>query len=460
MSNVGEKRKKPSTESETIDVDTLTFRDCLKNVPHLVLTDSIERDKIYLKNLFDEYTFMFTQVCQSYDDLVVPYEPKINKEWVFYTPLKSEDSRLKNIAGFAEIEYIYIDEDADEDDVMRDSLSNLRALFHSYAWLMYKAGVQKLVSLELGEDEEYCWNLLRRLNPLTRDNMDIQFYDRHIEDMLNYTLENAMRLLGIYNDALNFKYAIHCTAGFGRTGSVMLLLLVYHKHLNGEIDIDDVSIYDAIVGLRDEFKMFYCEKSEKEMFDTQFGNGTCLLFAKRLNTIIAAIKTLNLQEIYDKSKDKTPLTDEIFLLNVEYASVRELMDPDYHDTSTYISKHTIHYPPIISHDYMKGGGNSKRSTASKSSVKLNKLKRLVFGPPKKWSLQTKVDVDLLTTTESVLRIKRMAENGRYFEQESKGYYIKPKVDYRRFDKIKQIDSNITRRRIRVAGKRKRSKNKL
>lgn len=159
MSNVGEKRKKPPTESETVDVDTLTFRDCLKNVPHLVLTDSIERDKKYFTNFFEEYAFMFSQVCQSYDDLVVPYEPKIQERFVHYTPLKSEDSRLKNIAGFAEIENIYIDEDRDEEDILQDSLTNIRTLFHSYAWLMYKAGVQKLVSLEVGEDEDDLINL-------------------------------------------------------------------------------------------------------------------------------------------------------------------------------------------------------------------------------------------------------------------------------------------------------------
>jgi hypothetical protein len=66
-----------------------------------------------------------------------------------------------------------------------------------------------------------------------------------------------------------------------------------------------------------------------------------------------------------------------------------------------------------------------------------------------------MDADLLTTTASVLRIKRIAENGRFFEQEAKGYYIKPKIDYRRFDKIDKVDNSITRRRTvkMTAGKR-------
>jgi hypothetical protein len=222
------------------------------------------------------------------------------------------------------------------------------------------------------------------------------------------------------------------------------------------------------LSLKDEFGTLYHLKSKKEFFDTE-STDMCLLFVKRLNTIIAAIKTLNLQEIYDRSKDKKTLTDEIYLLNTDVVSVDRFLD-DYNDrTSSYTSKHTIHYPPVVSEDYM-GGSRSKRSKSKVSrsssrsmsftksaaeSKKLKHLKSIVFGPPQKWSFQKKMDVDLLTTVASVLRIKRIAENGRFFEQEEKGYYIKPKKDYRRFDKIDKVDNSITRRRSlkMTAGKR-------
>jgi hypothetical protein len=83
------------------------------------------------------------------------------------------------------------------------------------------------------------------------DDPEIQFTNNEIEDFTCFNLETAIRLLDIYEHK-HIKHAVHCTSGFGRTGSVMLLLFIFHEIISGTFAIDK-DIFKKIALLKTKF---------------------------------------------------------------------------------------------------------------------------------------------------------------------------------------------------------------
>jgi hypothetical protein len=57
----------------------------------------------------------------------------------------------------------------------------------------------------------------------------MNFFDNRITDFMSFELDNAIQLLEILQQ-IRGTAVIHCSAGFGRTGSVMMLYMLYQMH--------------------------------------------------------------------------------------------------------------------------------------------------------------------------------------------------------------------------------------
>lgn len=109
---------------------------------------------------------------------------------------------------------------------------------------------------------------------------------------------------------------------------------------------------------------------------------------------------------------------------------------------------------VSSHSH--GGGKRSKTRSSSSSVdRLKKLKEKCFGPMKSWSKQKKIDIDLITTVKEMERIKHIAENDHFFEQDNKGvdYFVQPHPKTRR-TRNKKIKLEHAHRTLITAGRRK------
>jgi len=133
-----------------------------------------------------------------------------------------------------------------------------RVLLEQYGHLMYKQEIKIIIDLHscgtglhprrrqraMGnfekcnrtgdvDCERKTWELLKKLNPVNKLDNDIIFFDNTnnigIADMSSGTLLAWQSLININVNILPLnpkKFAIHCQAGYGRTGSVMLLYIM------------------------------------------------------------------------------------------------------------------------------------------------------------------------------------------------------------------------------------------
>jgi hypothetical protein len=122
---------------------------------------------------------------------------------------------------------------------------------------------------------------------------DIEFYNNNILDYNSYTNDNALKLLSYTNEPI--LSVIHCSAGFGRTGSVMLLYLLHKMFINKQLEfklniflqLDIPSIFDK--AYPPNVKISNGNSPKIELFeDNETHDMKCLLIS-RLNTAIISI---------------------------------------------------------------------------------------------------------------------------------------------------------------------------
>lgn len=104
-------------------------------------------------------------------------------------------------------------------------------LYSMMRFLIESVRVKRLACLECSPREEEVWHALRE----SLQDQNIHFYNRQIQDYTSYTFDNAMFILSLIHGS-TAPIVFHCTAGFGRTGSVMYLILLYfHARRNRNV---------------------------------------------------------------------------------------------------------------------------------------------------------------------------------------------------------------------------------
>lgn len=104
-------------------------------------------------------------------------------------------------------------------------------LYSMMRFLIESVRVKRLACLQCSPREDATWNALRE----KLHDKNIQFFNRQIQDYTSYTFDNAMFILSLIHGS-TAPIVFHCTAGFGRTGSVMYLILLYfHARRNRNV---------------------------------------------------------------------------------------------------------------------------------------------------------------------------------------------------------------------------------
>jgi hypothetical protein len=101
-------------------------------------------------------------------------------------------------------------------------VSNCTALLKFFQYLA-SLGIRRYVCLQCADSEPAAWKTVEK----QYDNAI--FLNKQIQDYQSYTFENAMSILACLEENYALPTVFHCTAGFGRTGSVMYLILLYFK---------------------------------------------------------------------------------------------------------------------------------------------------------------------------------------------------------------------------------------
>jgi len=106
---------------------------------------------------------------------------------------------------------------------MQNVPDDCKELYQFMKFLREDKKIKRYVCLQCGPDEKDMW---KYVGLRVEGHEDSLFYNRQIEDYTSYTFENAMAILKLMHDGKD-TIVFHCTAGWGRTGSVMFLILLY-----------------------------------------------------------------------------------------------------------------------------------------------------------------------------------------------------------------------------------------
>ena len=106
---------------------------------------------------------------------------------------------------------------------------------------MFTKGIKTYISLQENPFEKYIWDTLKLLHPYYKTDKNVKYVDLIINDYCPMSLYIANKLLTLiknnfFTTAKQIPTVIHCGAGCGRTGSVMMLIRMYIDalKLNGE----------------------------------------------------------------------------------------------------------------------------------------------------------------------------------------------------------------------------------
>ena len=100
------------------------------------------------------------------------------------------------------------------------------------SYLMFEKGIKIFISLQENQYEQKIWETLKSLHPVYKKDREVKYMDFIINDYCPMSLDIAQKLLTLLTKNLenNQKYistVIHCGAGCGRTGSVMMLIRLF-----------------------------------------------------------------------------------------------------------------------------------------------------------------------------------------------------------------------------------------
>ena len=111
--------------------------------------------------------------------------------------------------------------------MQRPNYLDKNQMFNVMSILLYKYNVTRYITVDNNYTEKIVWNdvvktLVDKPKPIT------EYYNRKIIDFTSFTPHNALWFLKNFIKP-NTNTVLHCTAGFGRTGSVVLLYSIYEK---------------------------------------------------------------------------------------------------------------------------------------------------------------------------------------------------------------------------------------
>ena len=184
---------------------------------------------------------------------------------------------------------------------MQNVSDDCEDLYKMMKYLRVNKNIKRFVCLQCGSHERDMWlYVAERVNEL--DNSF--FYDRHIEDYISYSFENAMSILQLIHESKD-SIVFHCTAGWGRTGSVMFLILLYfrairnrnvlRKPLNTKTHYTDGDIEDTSLCKE------YSFEAAKEFYE--FKNLSTKLWSDRINIAYQAVA--HIVTLYDSTNTQT-----------------------------------------------------------------------------------------------------------------------------------------------------------
>jgi len=142
--------------------------------------------------------------------------------------------------------------------------------FRTFSYYMYLKEINRIISLQdckntVGHNRRKCpplnenfedlmWDLNKSIDTSNINNNNVQFININIDDMTSGTL-CAWLQLNTYNyDAAGERTLVHCLAGFGRTGTVLLFALFKRIIQSGVLNINILS--QQFLGCADSSTMY------------------------------------------------------------------------------------------------------------------------------------------------------------------------------------------------------------
>ena len=271
---------------------------------------------------------------------------------------------------------------------MQNVPNDCKELYQFMRFLREDKKIKRYACLECGPDEEDMW---KYVGSRVEGHEDSLFYNRQIQDYTSYTFENAMAILKLMHDGKE-PIVFHCTAGWGRTGSVMFLILLYfsakhnrnvlRKPLTTKSHFSDVELEATLLSKE------YSFDAAKEFYEL---DGTsCKLRSDRMNIAYQAVAhTLSLydegnHEIayvqyndYDKLEDQSTVFTEFVLQDKKDIIILADGDGRLNSTRSRVSNKTIKSNRSLNKSIKSN--RSKRGTSSSSLRRSSKTAKKSTG---------------------------------------------------------------------------------
>jgi protein-tyrosine phosphatase len=263
-----------------------------------------------------------------------------------------------------------------------------KELYQFMKYLRQDKKIKRYACLQCGPNEEDMWKYVGlRVEGLEES----FFYNRQIQDYTSYTFENAMAILKLIHDGKD-TIVFHCTAGWGRTGSVMFLILLYfsakhninvlRKPLTRKTHFTDSELEATLLAKE------YSSEAAKEFYEL---NGTsCKLRSDRMNIAYQAVAhTLSLYDEgnpeiayiqyndYDNLEDQSTIFTEFVLQDKKDIIILADGDGRLNSTRSRVSNKTIK-SNRSSNKSIKSNRSSRR-TSSRSSRRSSKTTKKSAG---------------------------------------------------------------------------------
>jgi len=110
------------------------------------------------------------------------------------------------------------------------------------SYLMFTKGIKTYISLQENPFEKYIWDTLKLLHPYYKTDKNVKYVDLIINDYCPMSLDIAKKVLTLIKNNFitpekQIPTVIHCGAGCGRTGIVMMLIRMYIDALQQNTNI-------------------------------------------------------------------------------------------------------------------------------------------------------------------------------------------------------------------------------
>ena len=274
---------------------------------------------------------------------------------------------------------------------MQNVSDDCEDLYKMMKYLRVNKNIKRFVCLQCGSYERDMWlYVAERVNELENS----FFYDRHVQDYISYSFENAMSILQLIHESKD-SIVFHCTAGWGRTGSVMFLILLYfrairnrnvlRKPLNIKTHYTDGDIEDTSLCKE------YSFEAAKEFYE--FKNLSTKLWSDRINIAYQAVAhtvtlhdSTNTQTAYrqytdydDLEKQTTLFTEYVLKDKKDIIILVENENMSNSITAEPLEKPLSHKSNRSSRPSNKSARSNRSSRPSNKSARSNKTTKKSAG---------------------------------------------------------------------------------